>query len=40
MSGLKLMMAWETEFRIVPEILQIISPVRTEQNSFTEEVAQ
>jgi len=40
MSGLKLMMAWESEFHIVPGSVQILSPVQIKQTSFTEEAAK
>lgn len=40
MSGRKLMMAWESEFRIIPGIVQVLSPVQIKQTSFTEEVAK
>ena len=40
MSGRKLMMAWESEFRIAAGIVQDLSPVQIKQTSFTEEVAK
>jgi hypothetical protein len=40
MSGRKLMMAWEPEFRIVAGIMQVLSPVQIKQTSFTEEVVK
>ncbi len=40
MSGLKLMMVWDSEFYIVPGIVQVLSPVQIKQTSFTEEVAK
>ena len=40
MSGRKLMMAWESEFRIVTGIVQVLSQVQIKQTSFTEEVAK
>ncbi|MEI8247725.1 MAG: hypothetical protein WCI51_17955 [Lentisphaerota bacterium] len=40
MSGLKLMMAWDSEFRIAAGIMQVLSPVQIKQTSFTEEVAK
>ena len=40
MSGRKLMMAWESEFRITAGMMQVLSPVQIKQMSFTEEVAK
>jgi hypothetical protein len=40
MIGKKLMMAWDSEFRIVPGIVQVLSPVQIKQMSFTEEVVK